>query len=349
MSDKKPFLNHIHYFRAFAIINIVMVHVWHLGAGETNTHKEVGGWINLIRELMFHGSSIYFLFISGFLFSYLSKNPDPAKYYRGKLFNVIIPYIFITLLTSSLRFIIANHTLPFSPELLSHAGAIVIQTLLHGTAETPFWYIPFVTLIFIISPFLLKTTITSSGIVMILISLLPLLGSRTSTHISIGQYLYFFPIYLQGIYVAQHYTEFTNLISKKKNLVGLVAIASSLAIVYVNENPFTCKVFNLIESLFYIQKLSIGILVLMALKTFENRKLGLVNQFAKYSFGIYFLHTIVGRLVPNEAYYRMFSHSAVLVFLASIIRAGAIVFLSLSACLILRKILGRHSRCFIGV
>jgi len=87
MSDKKPFLKHIHYFRAFAIINIVIVHTWH----SPSSFSAASSAVDIIRKVLFHSSTIYFVFISGFLFYYLSQKFDIAKYYKSKLFNISIP------------------------------------------------------------------------------------------------------------------------------------------------------------------------------------------------------------------------------------------------------------------
>ena len=96
MEEKPKYLKHIQYFRAFAIINIVFIHTWEFPSD--CRHNASFYLLNTIRELVFHDSTIYFLFISGFLFQYLSPKFELLKYYKSKLHYVIFPYIFMTLL-----------------------------------------------------------------------------------------------------------------------------------------------------------------------------------------------------------------------------------------------------------
>ena len=87
---EKTFLWSMHYFRAFAIINIVIVHLWRI---PIETNEEIGIQ-EIIREVLFHNSTIYFIFISGFLFIYLKNKFQLDKFYINKLRFIISPYLF---------------------------------------------------------------------------------------------------------------------------------------------------------------------------------------------------------------------------------------------------------------
>ena len=91
-SPKRAFLSEIHSFRAVAIIAVVMTHVvdllaWPLPPSLTE---------RLIYSVAGNGT-VLFLFVAGFLFQHLSARFNYGDYLRGKLRNVIIPYLVISL------------------------------------------------------------------------------------------------------------------------------------------------------------------------------------------------------------------------------------------------------------
>lgn len=345
MRRKKLFLKHIHHFRAFAIMNIVCSHTWHIPSRYKGFHGATITLVDTLKEVLFHDSTIYFIYISGFLFYYLSPKFELTKYYKSKLFNVISPYIFMTLLILILKYV---ESILFQ-ETTFYSMKEIIWTLIHGTAQIQYWYIPFVALIFFVSPLLLKIPIIRSKKIFILVSILPLFGTRTGTDISVWQYVYFFPIYLQGIHIAMNYSNFISTIKKWKIVIILVIIISSILLMYLHINPYRYKMINISESLYYIQKLSIGLFVLLLLQKSEDKDCGLLNKLATYSFAIYFTHTLIANLIPTYQYYLFFSNSALLIFLASIAHVIMIIFSTLFACFVIKKILGKKSRYFIGV
>jgi surface polysaccharide O-acyltransferase-like enzyme len=179
---KKPFLNNIHLFRAFAIICVVAVHTWHIPSKYKQGHEGAYLLVEQIREVFFHDSTTYFVFISGFLFFYLSSNFNVNKYYQSKLKRVLVPYILLTtLLAVSGRVDVAG----------DHFFDLA-SVYLGGTAQTQFWYIPFIAVVFLVSPLLLN--INFSGVGIVLIALIPLLGTRTGTEITFWQFAYFSPV-----------------------------------------------------------------------------------------------------------------------------------------------------------
>src|SRR5688572_33063046 len=85
------FLRHVHYFRAFAIVSILFAHLWELPIGHDDRPT-----LYAVRELLFHASTMYFLFISGFLSIHLSADFDTKRYYRSKLLYVVVPYTLLS-------------------------------------------------------------------------------------------------------------------------------------------------------------------------------------------------------------------------------------------------------------
>jgi len=135
----------MHYLRAFAIVCILLEHLW--------------WYIGLYEEARayLHGSSIYFLFISGYLCQHLSsRRPSSAKtYYRRKIENVISPYLMWSLLTILFVWITGQTRIGvISPDKICWAN--LPRILLLGWAQGPYWYIPFVSGLFLISPLLTR-------------------------------------------------------------------------------------------------------------------------------------------------------------------------------------------------
>ena len=344
MTKKNRFLKHIHYFRAFAIINIVIIHTWRIPSEYKESQHLTYLLIETFREVSFHDSTIYFVFISGFLFHYLSPRFELIKYYKSKIFNVIFPYIFMTslvLFKHANEFTNIEYTLFFSAKK-------IFTTFVYGKAQIQYWYIPFISLVFLISPLLLKIPKNIFYKVVIVASILPLLGTRTNIQISIWQYIYFLPIYLQGIYVSMNYNKITKFINMKKKQLFFISIISSILLIYLQWSRYHISIVNITESLYYIQKLSICFLIIITFQKFENKDFSILNNFATYSFAIYFTHLLVGNNLFKNYYYHFIPESSLLILPASILYVVIVTFTTLFFCMSIKKILGHRSRYFIG-
>lgn len=345
MTENKPFLKHIHYFRAFAIINIVIVHAWRIPLRYGESQEFSYNLINAIREVFFHDSTIFFIYISGFLFCYLSKNLRPLTYYKNKLSYVISPYVFISVFILALGHLRANG---FSFLQKWETINEIAYALIEGGAQVQFWYIPFIALVFVVSPLLLKIPATGSGRFILIVSVLPLLGSRTDTSVSLWQYIYFFPVYLQGIYAAKNHSIFMATLERWKTEMIIIALVSSIFLGYLHFNPVSHDLFNITESVYYVQKLSICFSTLLLFQKLENKDNALLDKLAKYSFAIFFTHMLVYQALMPNRYYSWFISSGALMFFFSLIHVVAVIFATLFVCAMLKTILGKRSRYFIG-
>jgi surface polysaccharide O-acyltransferase-like enzyme len=347
MASKNKFLNHIHYFRAFAIINIAIVHIWIVPFEYENDH--VSRAILIIRELAFHASTLYFLFISGFLFYYLSAKSNTIKYYKSKISNVILPYIFFTFISLVLKEIFSsekeyNSLFIFFKEL--------ILSIIYGDAQVQYWYIPFISVVFLISPFLLKIPKNTFKYLTFFFCFLPLFGLRTDTEVTIYQYIYFLPTYLIGIYAAIDYSRFIFLLKNNTSILICTASSSSFFLLCSYLLPYSPDIgpINIRESVFYVQKISMCFLAIIWMIKLEDTKNTLLWMLATYSFSIYFAHTLVGNTIFNKLYYSyIFSNFPGLVFPFSIIYVVVIFFTTFLFCIVAKKVIGKRSRFFIGV
>ncbi|MBN2656536.1 MAG: acyltransferase [Spirochaetales bacterium] len=338
---KKGILFDIHYFRAFAIINVILVHILRLPEDLATTHY--GLVFKSMREVLFHDSTIYFIFISGFLFKHLSSKTGTGKYYLNKFKNVVIPYTVISLLL--IFFNIASGKYPdFTvPEILT--------VFLTGKVQIQFWYIPFIIPVFVISPFFLKIPAKYFTAIALAALCLPLLGTRTGTDITIGTYLYFLPVYTLGILCSAHYDRFIHFYRKYTWLAGVVAILSTAGLLMIHCNDFypIYSFLNLIETLFYIQKISF-LLVIMRFLQVLNENHRYLRKIADYSFAAFFLHNIVAKIIYHFAF-------PVIIEMQNYVAITVILFLSVFLIIVLtfllsfgvKKISGKYSRYLIGV
>ena len=126
--------------------------------------------------------------------------------------------------------------------------------------------------------------------------LLPLLGTRTGTEITIGQYIYFYPIYILGIFVAMNFKIVLIRLNKYKALLFSIVVISSIIlfityIIYQNG-----EISQIQNSLYYIQKLAIIGIILPSLEKITTNSYKILDQIASMSFAIYFIHYTLGRL-----------------------------------------------------
>lgn len=245
-SKKRKFLYDMHYFRAFAIVNILFAHTWKIPPSISNEYKT----LNVLSEVLFHDSTIYFIFISGFLFHYLSFNFSIAKYYKSKIFNVITPYIVVSTFVFILKAVLASDMFHLNLSVdLSFSG--YLTTIIYGRAQIPFWYIPFISGVFLVSPILLKIKKAHFICFVSVLMLLPLAGTRTGIEISIGQYIYFFPMYCFGMLCSNHYEYFLHISDKFKTFFVSIALLTSIMIfIYLYYGGEV----RAIEGVFYEQK-----------------------------------------------------------------------------------------------
>lgn len=88
-----------HYFRAFAIVSVMLTHMW---VGPVLAGSEDAARLqDSLRLCLFHSATIYFVFISGYLFDFVNRRKgqfSPLRFYKSKIVNVFCPYFILSLL-----------------------------------------------------------------------------------------------------------------------------------------------------------------------------------------------------------------------------------------------------------
>lgn len=339
---KNKFLWPFHYFRAFAILNIIFIHTWYF---PPNSQYFFGSnLVDTLRDMLFHGSTIYFLFISGFLFHYLSYRFQRGPYYLSKLKNVVTPYIIISVfIIFAEDFIGAKANIPFVDYLY-----IVPDKLVHGTASFQFWYIPFIIIVFLLSPLFLAINKKYFNKYAPILFLLPLLGTRTEVYITFWQFVYFLPVYLIGIYTSMNYDFVMDRIKSHFKALTLLGLVVSIALLFINYDTLYYNLFSPRESLVYIQKISVTFIILHLSRGIGSNRFPILSIIADCSFALYFIHIIFNRHL-KKIYFLLDTYTIdSLKIPLSLLYVSVLILVTVLFCVVIKRIMGKYSRYIIG-
>jgi peptidoglycan/LPS O-acetylase OafA/YrhL len=270
------FLSYIHNFRGIAILYIVAGHS--ISAFNWQHYSELG---RLTKMLLGNGT-VFFVFIAGYLFQYLSKNYTPKKYFFTKLTTVVLPYVLV-----SIPAIIFFVFFEYQNDVWAgfYDNPVWLQILyfyLTGLHLAPFWFIPMISLFYLISPILI--ILDKNRWAYLCLPLLVLLSCYVPRGDIFQSFVHFFSVYFFGM-VLSHYREIVNSIFTKP-MILLLLIFAFFSLAYVEFFFEGKKYINLVRKLM-LCCLFIGFLLKFNV---NNKILGLL---AKESFGIYFIHSYV--------------------------------------------------------
>jgi peptidoglycan/LPS O-acetylase OafA/YrhL len=349
----RPFLGYVHSFRGFAILNVVMIHCLGISLSVANHFvPDPRNPLRIINETLFHGSTIYFALISGLLFSSVLHARGYAKFYRGKLLNVAMPYLVFTALFTMIKppgpegiFVLRANWHTYAPD--------VFNNFVLGQAQFTYWYIPVLFFLFALTPVLrfMTSDARHGKTALALLLAAPLLFSRNSTHLSLATLVYFTGAYTAGISLGQDIEQKLAWINHRRRFLLAVAILSTLSIVCMQWTglEFIGPV-SMLESAYYIQKLALSVLMLAWLRGMADDQPRWLAGFANSAFSIYFLHLIIIVLAIGLVYPLLTSTGY---YQLNIVAGafGVLLFtLGLSAIILYaaRFVFGRYSRIMVG-
>lgn len=331
----------MHYFRGVAILIIIVVHVWMNPL--TRKNPDNIDWVGIIRESLFDGSTIYFILISGFLFQYLSGRFKLFKYYGNKLKYIILPYAILTAFYLAVRYVGGAEVTPFDtyiPELL--------HLLYVGTGAM--WYIPFISVIFLFSPLVLQIPERYRIRYFPYLLLIPLLGTRTEMEITLGQYAYFAPIYLFGMYLCLKFDYVMGLVKKYRKLILSLLIGLTILLFYAWYTGYQYAHEHLYLAVLYVRNMLACFYIIYVLEKGRDNYKYWLDQIAEYSFALFFTHTFLHWKITHKGlvYVSRWFDEYTMIFI-SILYLPLFVLLNLYLCKFLKRMLGKYSRYIIGV
>ncbi len=353
---KSPvFLGYLHSFRALAILKIVLGHaVAAVFIAAYGTFDESAPII-IISEIFYHDSTIYFAIISGLLFSRVLKPKGYYKFYISKLKNIVLPYVFVTLVLTLIK-IKFDYVSSFQDGIGYYASK-VFKNLIFGKANFALWYIPVLIVLYIVTPLLefLQRMNALTKAFFFFIMIMPLFVSRiqvlTEYTLKIETMLYFIGAYAVGMYFGSDLESKLQLIKRYKYAIitAVVICTIILCYFYANKIDMMGKV-SLRESVFYIQKIGLALVFIMLFKRLGDEQPQWLIPIARDSFSIYFIH---GTVLYAISHFFMFIIGAKAIAPLNIV-LGAFILLvvSISISMIIvslfKKIFGKNSRMIIG-
>lgn len=307
-NKKMPYLYYVNYFRAIAIIQVVAGHSLVWGQGK----------VKQFFSYLFDGGTYPFVFISGFLFYYLSSNFSYGTYLKKKFFNVFLPFIF-TSLPGLIAFIFSQSSTASIPAD-DYVRKALISFVWPKGINPPTWYIGMIAIFFFLAPVFLslwkKRTlwwilfISSFCFAVFYPRYWPNVSKMTFSQ-TIHEYglfyikisMHFLFTYLLGMQMCSVLIAQNEQFSIKNMalitfvswvLVGLYVIFIKNASCPWNTFLFLTKICLIFAILYYLKNNEQKI----KLKLWLHKTLNLI---AEYSFGIFFFHFIIRDIILKKS------------------------------------------------
>lgn len=283
-----------HHFRAFAILCVMFTHLWHEPPFLEGFEAEKR-LVTALSDTLFHSSTIYFIFISGYLFEYVNRRKaafSVPAFYLSKIRNVLTPYLILSCLLLLVGTLL-DYRYGSIPAFINEGMPLTspldaLTCLLYGSASlTPYWYIPFILSVFVIAPLFFHMKDSLLNRLLPPLAVLPLLVPRGLLFF-FRNYCYFLPIFLLGIFFARNREYCMEFIARHLRTIVHIALFTS-AVIFAN---FYLDFIPNTETAYYVQKTAIGMCVILLLER-RQQSSPLLDLLARYSFPLFFLHVIV--------------------------------------------------------
>lgn len=346
------YLNSINNYRGIAILLIVSAHCYSISEVKIDSFHEA------VFANITAGSTIHFIFISGFLFHHIFYlNQKAHKGFIDKIKRLIIPYTILSIAPIYLKLQLEpnfwhEHFILGTNDIVNK---YIIPTLLYyatGAHLVAYWYIPFAVCLFLMYPLHIKfieMKLKYQLHVLFLLFALALFIHRPVDELNVIQsVVYFTPPYLLGILCSKNKTIIYEKL-KKKELILLVfvlfiAILQALLGHYDNYQKHAFKYDGI--DLILLQKSIFCIFFMLLLHRFESTQNKLLSMLASTSFAIYFLHGYVLQLfmVLKAKFHILVPYPWVTYFLVWV----GLIFFSMSLAILLKKLIPKYSKYITG-
>jgi len=300
IKPKRQMLNYINVFRGLAILLIV--------AGHTMQFGNPGSLINNTAFEIFTGGTALFIFISGFLFQYLSDKYEYKTYLKKKWTNVILPYIITAvpgiILCFTMPVVYGNPFDGLNP--FAQIGVFLTTGRVHNV---PTWYIPMIVIFFILAdlflvlerkkvlykllPFLFLITFFLPRMVLEPENLVDLsYGAKYFEYIKyvLNGFVHFSSMYVLGMYFSANRDKIKWCYNSRWWLIFVMLLTSIIDVYLLHKfqisNGTVSKIFLTLIILGYLEHYDADIKKC----DWFNKSVDFV---AKYSFGIFFVHWYV--------------------------------------------------------
>ncbi|KKM64509.1 hypothetical protein LCGC14_1500730 [marine sediment metagenome] len=342
------------YFRGVAILFIVAGHSF--GAWPVDSFSE-----KVLANIVYSGTAL-FVFISGFFFHHIFYKDFEMKYFMSKKAkNVLAPYLILSTL-GFCYFALSSEPFPFLDRMMATDGSswmdyvqLYLSYLWTGRIMYAYWYIPFIMIMFLISPlFIGYIRLSLAPRLIIMLALLffsaffvhrPILSMSP-----IHSVMYYIPVYLIGINCSINRESFESFLKGKTLIFGVIVIVLAIiqAIYFDSRGaPSKAEIFSYGGiDINIFQKIVLCFFFLSLLFRYEHKTIPGLKLLASYSFAIFFLHTWILHITDQYRPYVLFTNVPDVVVWLGVITFTVIV--SLIIAYLVKAALKHNSRYFIG-
>ncbi|TCP33581.1 acyltransferase [Sphingomonas sp. BK235] len=289
--------------------------------------------------LLLRSINLIFIFISGFLFQYLSATFHYRSYLKSKGRNVVLPYLFCSIPALFMFLSGIKHVSETgAPAFVDTAVEVLLFLLLTGSHLTPLWFIPVMVIFYLLSPVFLAIDRRPR----LYLSLVPLLAlsfylSRSPGDVSpLHNAAFYLPVYLGGMCLS-HYRE--RMMPPLARWYPLLALAIFLPLLFDMRGAGH-------EGVYLVSKMLFCLAVLGFLHRFVNGLPPLVSRLGDMSFGVFFVHQyVISALEKAQHKLPIPPLSGVVAF---VVAALAVTVVSLAIVRVVQLVAGRRSRQLVG-
>ena len=362
-SKSREHVDYIEYARALAILIIVAGHTYAVAWTHfvSEDPQDQVTWLNIVPAII-TGGTAYFVFISGFLYRQVFYGRTGyGDFMRKKALYVGVPYLILGTPLAFAEMYVGDFTVTASKEGVAYAQNTFLDYMVlmtTGRMVTAYWYIPFIFLVFLASPFFdwfirqeakIRMAVFAASVLVALWVVRPL-DNLNPVH----SFLYFTSFYLFGILFCENRKAIMEFATRRSTIAALavllVAIALAQALIlHLPDNLERTSTDGLGPvgfDMMLVQKF-VGIVLLCgALARWGHHAGPPLSFIADHSFGLFFTHGIVLAVLirlPAE----MSPHLGEPMLDLAIYSLFVITW-SLLIVLIVKQLTGRYSRYVIG-
>jgi peptidoglycan/LPS O-acetylase OafA/YrhL len=327
----------IHALRGFAVLSVIGAHV--LSAFEWPSES----WMldRRLWALVLQNSTIFFVFIAGYLFQHLSHDFSYTRHLTRRFLYVIVPYLVMSVPALVYFTTVAQREPLPSPDFYDQPVAVqALRFILTGDHLAPYWFIPVISFYYVLAPALLRLSESRLAPVVLAVAIgVSCFVFRTDYWSGVAHY---FSVYLLGMLASRHRPLLEPHLQHRLTVPILGGVALLLLALEYPALPGTKLYFN------YFQKLAICGVVLAAFASPARTLPRWFGYVAHTSFGTYLVHSylISGTKLIWVRKFGSLPDASIIGLLASIVLTliGSLAFLAAA-----RRVLGKRSAMMVGV
>ena len=326
-------LVYIQAMRAIAIFIVVTTHCRDPFNPATLIRSDEAG-------VFFRHINIIFIYISGFLFQFLLKDFNYRGYLRQKGRNVILPYL-ICSMPAVMTYLVGIKS-PASigaPLWVDSTTKLIVYMLVTGTHMAPFWFIPMMALVYLVSPALvgLDRIRWGYGAIGPLLLIAVMVGRSPGDSSPAHNFLFYLPVYVIGMATSHHRASLMPYLSR---CFPILIACIALPLIDISADRW-------LDNVEFITKIAFCLGLTGMFAQFSGSLPGWVDYIGTISFGVYFIHyyAVAALTIASKSILSGF-------FARGLAAYGLVVITVLGASIvgvmILKAVFGRYSRLIIG-